>query len=234
MSLLSILYGKTRVVINDQSGSDATGIKSIAARLKRNVLQQIGAYAGIVLDCTISEEHSYQADVTENPIEDGAPVADHVNLRPFTLKIDGLVTDSPLGLPIVGSVLNVARQFSQIFGSQSRSKDAFDALVTLYKNRTPFTVITNLKRYDNMVISDATFPFTNETGQALDLKLTLTQVSIVKSKIVQASPQTVFKGKVAGTADLGSKITDPVAAGSTVVSDAANIDGDSVLSSIFN
>ena len=83
-----------------------------------------------------------------------------------------------------------------------------------------------------MVISDATFPYTNETGSALDLRLTLTQVSIVKSKIIQSSPQTAYKGKVAGVADLGSKVTDPVEAGSTVSNDA--VDSGSFLYSVFN
>lgn len=227
MSLLTILYGKTRVVIDDKSGSNATGFKGLIARAKRNILETVGAYAGIMLDCTLSEEHSYQADVTENPVEDGSTIADHVNLKPFTLKIDGLVSDSPLGFSIIGDVQNIVSSITQIFGTQSRSRDAFEALVTLYKNRIPFTVLTNLKRYENMVISEANFPYTKDTGQALDLKMTLTQISIVKSKIIQSSPQTAYKGKVAPTADVGTKVSD----NSTVTN---STDNQSVLSSIFN
>ena len=171
MSLLSILYGTKKVIINDSSGSSTSGFKGIISKIKRNVLQEVGMYGGIVLDCTTIEDHSYGAEVEENPIEDGEPVADHVNLKPVILKIEGLVSDSPLGFALIGSALNVVNKFSTLFGTQSRAKDAFDAIVTLRNNRIPFTVITNLKRYENMIVSNASFPFKRETGHALDLIL---------------------------------------------------------------
>lgn len=215
MALLSILYGQTKVVINDSGGSSTTGFKGLINKVKRNVLQEIGMYGGIVLDCTLSEDHTYQADVTENPIEDGSVVADHVNLKPIKLKIDGLVSDSPLGFALIGSAQNAVSRFQSLFGTQSRAKDAFDQIVKLWKNRIPFTVITNLKRYENMVISNAQFPFTSETGHGLDLKLELTQVSIVKSKLIAGSGGGLFSG----ITNLGSQVTSTVEAGSTVQSD---------------
>lgn len=224
MTLLSILYGGKKVVVND-SGGTTTGFKGLINNVKKNVLQEIGMYGGIVLDCTISETHSYKADVTENPIEDGEPVADHVNLKQVKLTIEGLVSDSPIGFALIGSAQNAVRSFQSLFGTQSRAKDAFDALIKLWKNRIPFTVITNLKRYENMVISDANFPFTNETGGALDLKLELTQVSIVKSKIVGASPQDLFSGSTKSLTDLGSQVTDPVSADSSISDTVSSGDG---------
>lgn len=226
MSLLSILYGTKKVVINDSSGSGGSGFKGIISSIKRNVLQEVGVYGGIVLDCTTIEDHSYKAEVTENPIEDGEPVADHVNLKPVILKIEGLVSDSPLGFALIGSALNAVQRFSSLFGTQSRAKDAFDAIVTLRNNRIPFTVITNLKRYENMVVSDVSFPFTSDTGHALDLKLELTQVSIVKSKFGGGNPLSSFLGKASSLKNLGNKVTEAVPASSSVVDAAASVSED--------
>lgn len=217
MALLSILYGTKRVVINDSSSSTSErGFKGILARSKRNVLQEVGAYAGIVLDCTTLEDHSYRAEVTKNPIEDGAPVSDHVSLEPVVLRVEGLVSDSPIGFALIGTAQNVARKFSSLFGTQSRAKDAFDSIELLWKKRLPFTVITNLKRYDNMVISNAKFPFSSDTGHALDLSIEFTQLSIVKSKIVGGSPQSGFLGLASSLSDKGGRVTQAIPASSTI------------------
>lgn len=216
MALLSILYGQTKVVINDQSGSNETGLKGRITKLKRNVLQEIGAYAGIVLDCTTIEDHNYTAAVTQNPIEDGSTISDHVNLQPVTITVEGLVSDSPLGFALIGTAQNVANQIRTLFGTQSRSKTAFDEIIKLWKNRIPFTVLTNLKRYDNMVISSANFPFSNTTGKALDLKIEFTQLSIVKSRILESTPQDDFNGKTKNLKDYGAQTTSTAEAGSAI------------------
>jgi hypothetical protein len=55
--------------------------------------------AGIWIDCSISEQHSSQAEVSRHPVEDGADVTDHVRLQPDSLSIEGLVTNQPIEVP---------------------------------------------------------------------------------------------------------------------------------------
>ena len=225
MALLSILFNGNKVVLND--ASQATGFKGAIAKIKRNIQSTIGTYGGIVLDCCESEDHVYKADVTENPIEDGSSVSDHVSLKPVTLKIDGLVSDSPIGFAIIGTALNVFNSIKQLFGTQSRSKSAMDSLIKLWKDRTPFTVVTNLKRYDNMVISELEFPYTSDTGHGIDIRCEMVQVSIVKSKILNSTPTVAAAPLVKSVADLGSQSTEAITAGSSV-------QNSTVLSQIMN
>ena len=55
--------------------------------------------AGIWIDCSISETHGLQAEVTRHPVEDGADVTDNVRLMPDTIGIEGLVTNQPIEVP---------------------------------------------------------------------------------------------------------------------------------------
>ena len=53
-------------------------------------------YGNIELDAMLDESHEWSADVTSNPVEDGAPVTDHVIEQADKLTIRGVVTDAPL------------------------------------------------------------------------------------------------------------------------------------------
>jgi hypothetical protein len=52
----------------------------------------------MLLDVTITDTSTYESDITENPVEDGIDVNDHVRPKPVMLTIDGYVSDTPLTL----------------------------------------------------------------------------------------------------------------------------------------
>ncbi len=49
----------------------------------------------IVLDATLSEDHSVEAEQTENPIEEGGLVSDHRIVKPRAIVLVGLVVGFP-------------------------------------------------------------------------------------------------------------------------------------------
>lgn len=56
-----------------------------------------------VLDAEISEAHTSDLRITDNPVESGAEVSDHAVLEPKTFRIDGIIVDyepSNAGLPL--------------------------------------------------------------------------------------------------------------------------------------
>ena len=77
MSVISILAGQNRTIINDVSESK----QGTLGKIKKYVRQSLGFITGIVVDATMSEIHSRRSEITLNPIEDGESVADHVNLN---------------------------------------------------------------------------------------------------------------------------------------------------------
>ena len=49
----------------------------------------------LTFDAKTTEEYTEDAAVTEHPIESGGNVSDHVRLKPMTLVIEGIVSESP-------------------------------------------------------------------------------------------------------------------------------------------
>lgn len=68
-----------------------------------------GKTGAIVLDALIREDYTAEAEPTTHPVEDGADVTDHVILRPRTLQIEGVVTETPLD-GLVDSLVNAGIQ----------------------------------------------------------------------------------------------------------------------------
>ena len=94
------------------------------------------AIGPVRLDCTVSEKHTSTIEITENPIETGAKINDHAYIEPKRVSLD--VADQ-------GGALT------------------FQALVRFQETRVPFTLVTGLNVYRNMLIKsidadrDATF-----------------------------------------------------------------------------
>jgi hypothetical protein len=54
---------------------------------------RIGQY---ILDVSLSEEHKFEADVTEYPVESGGSISDNIRPKPLHVSITGIVSDTPL------------------------------------------------------------------------------------------------------------------------------------------
>lgn len=73
-----------------------------------------------VLDAIIEEDPEYMADVTQHPVEAGSEVTDHIQLKNPTLRLKGIISNSPLDLSTtIGNVL--AGGIGAITSSQVRS-----------------------------------------------------------------------------------------------------------------
>lgn len=73
------------------------------AVLQRTFLLETGTDTGIprpliVLDVVTEEEPTYEADVTEHPVEDGPEISDHIQLKNPTLRLKGTISATPLDL----------------------------------------------------------------------------------------------------------------------------------------
>lgn len=167
---------------------------------------------GLVIDATVIQDHIGSAEITKNPVEEGAQITDHVQTNPNQLLIEGIISDTPIGFPILQNVLNIVNTVTTLFGQSSRSIDGFNKLVDLKDKREPFTVITTLKKYDNMIITEIRVTRSNETGNAIEFKATMEQIRIVSSKTTTVNGNIDAGSAVSGAAgnakDLGSKAAD--------------------------
>lgn len=135
---------------------------------------------GYQIDAALSEDHDFEAEVTEFPVEEGAAVTDHVRLKPIVVTVKGCVSDTP-----IGSVAEL-REGSNL----KPSEEALVVLQATYEAKEPVTIETSIKTYENMILESLSIPQDGETGDALLFTATFRQIVIEANKrvIIRAVP----------------------------------------------
>lgn len=141
----------------------------------------------LTLDAVLEETTSYQAAVTDHPVEvpvgavaPRGAVVDHVFLLPRTYTMRGAVSDLPFGFQ------QVKATFGGITAPQSRSTAAYRLLVDLFEAREPFTIDTGYAQLESMVIEALTFPRGVENSTAILFSASLREVQLARSSPVVA------------------------------------------------
>lgn len=125
----------------------------------------------IELDAIITEGAAATARITANPVEKGADVNDHRIVEPMTFSVTGVVSN-------ISS--NTIEQFSRvptIFDqNNAKSKEAWEALLELQATGTGFTLIQNLKTYENVFILSLSESQDVDTSNGLFFSATLKEI----------------------------------------------------------
>jgi len=132
----------------------------------------------MVLDATISEEHEEGADVTENPVESGEAVSDHVQPRAARVVLEGVVSCTPFESQAAVSPEEPDRDF----------RAWADLRETLLQSER-VRLITPLRVYDDMVLAEMSLSRGGE--QAIRPTLTFRHVRVVRSAVVEVAPGAV-------------------------------------------
>lgn len=135
--------------------------------------------AGYEIDVALSEDHSFESEVTAHPVEIGADIADHVRARPITVTLEGIVSDTP-----IGSLAERRQQFTLVNGEafMLASDEALAFLLAVRDAREPVTIQTTLRSYDDMMLQSLTVPRSSATGEALRFTATFVQVVLVTNE----------------------------------------------------
>ena len=159
------------------------------------VLSSIG---GVEIDAVLSEDHRYDALITENPVEDGSVITDHVVNLPVVLEMECRLTDTPFGyLTAIVAASAVGALTTGLTGAQAAagltqaaasallgetrpglSKTKFNLLVALQATREPIDVVTGVQTYGNMFIQSLSAPRSSSDGKSLLFRATFKEVLI--------------------------------------------------------
>ena len=137
-------------------------------------------------DLTLEESHERSAEVTENPVESGATVSDHVITNPERLRLEGFVTDAP----------------AAVFASDAgRTQGAFETLEQAWREREPLTVVTGRKTYTDMIIVRLDMPRTRPASMRFVIELQA--VTIVQAQdVAVVGPEAGVDSQNSGDPDL--------------------------------
>lgn len=118
------------------------------------------AIGPVSIDCVISEDHSSEIEVTEIPIETGARITDHAYVLPkrVTLEI-----------------------------ADAKAAATYNALVRLQESRAPFTVVTGLFVYTNMLIRSLNATRDRISSKVLQCSAELQEIIIVGTSYSSAA-----------------------------------------------
>lgn len=139
---------------------------------------------GIKFDAIISRETSYEADVPEYPVESGYYTSDAVLKKPITLNVTAFISDSPV-------------TWKKQLKETNRLSKTLQKLEDLYFDGKLVTFTTSKRTYTNMAMTSLTVPETNEMANAVEVKFTLKQIRIVKSKTVTIPAEYGLSGSTA-------------------------------------
>lgn len=142
----------------------------------------------ITLDACTAEEHSSEVELTDHPVEKGADISDHRRPKPKTLKLTGIVSNTPL---------------EYLSLNNKRAENAWDALNELQAGEELITVVTTLQNYDDMVITRISVPRDAARGNVIE-------VTIELRELIQVASETVAAPQVTAVKKLGRVPTPPV------------------------
>lgn len=139
----------------------------------------IRSVGGLVFDATFSEKHEIEAEITENPVETGVTVADHMFMKPIRLTVSAGVSDVVLS----------PKGNDPFAGGSSRSRRAFDLLTQLQASFEPFNIQTGLKLYKNMVCKSVLPMQDKDTAYAFIFEAEFREVIFVTTQTVTIPPK---------------------------------------------
>lgn len=172
--------------------------------------QQTRKIGAIVPSVAISEKHSDTLEITEHPIEDGAPVSDHAYKRPPEVTME-------LGFAGGGSLLDGV-DTTQMFNLNSglslgtSPREIYQQLVALQESRVPFDVTTGKRQYQNMLIKSLDVTTDKVSENVLMCALTLRNVIISRTHSISVADKANMADGASTSAvqNSGTKSAKPV------------------------
>lgn len=145
-----------------------------SAQNPNNVFPGTTGPVALTIDVINNENPQWTAEPTQNPIETGATISDHVRVFPRKLNIVGFISEaSPLNTRI-----------GLLVQSANPVLDALNFLDFAAEQGEPFDFVTGLAVYQNMVITNLQVDRQAQTARGVKFTMTLQEVVVVSSELV--------------------------------------------------
>ncbi|HBX5134941.1 TPA: hypothetical protein MH381_20080 [Klebsiella pneumoniae] len=142
----------------------------------------IQSYQALTFDSTPSTGIRRQADVTSYPVESGANVSDHVQIRNNTFKLSGMITETPI---------RAVRDLLYSAGvNGTRISQAITYLDQIFEARQPIILITEHKVYENVILTGISYDYKSEHAMQFDLEFEQVRlVSYAETNVIATKTQ---------------------------------------------
>ncbi|MBU9818142.1 hypothetical protein J1781_25275 [Rahnella sp. C60] len=134
----------------------------------------------IIPDVVVSEKHQDALEITEHPVEIGAPVSDHSYKRPAEVTME-------MGFSGGGSLLDFADTSAIGISLDTSPKEIYQQILDLQASRVPFDVTTGKRQYSNMLIRAIDVTTDRASENVLMCVLTLREVIISQTQSISVA-----------------------------------------------
>ena len=148
-------------------------------------------YMAISFDSVPSVVLKRTANITSYPVEDGADISDHVQIKNRTFTLSGYISETPIRQDPVQDLL----YSSGVNGT--RVAQAIQYLDKIMDSRQTILLVLEQQIYDNVILKGISVDFKEEYGQIFNLDFE--QVRIVSNKSVNVIATKTQAAKVTGT-----------------------------------
>lgn len=182
-----------------------------AANLATVLLRRRRAIADIIPNVVLEEIQIDEIQITEHPVETGAPISDHAFRRPSELVMKvGWSNSSPLsvlGIPIPGVSRGLASAVTS-FGEKDYVTEAYERLQEILSARETISITTGKRVYRNMLLQSLAVTTDEKTENTLMTVARFREVIIVNSasRTVPPAAEQAAPERTAPTVEQGSAI----------------------------
>ncbi|WP_301860195.1 phage baseplate protein, partial [uncultured Megasphaera sp.] len=179
------------MLLDSLLGDSGLGFVSKSRGILPNVTEpaQIGPY--LTVDVVMSRETKFDSEVSEYPVEDGFPIADHVTRKPMTLSLDVVFTPTPV------------THMQRFIGAHSLNS-VTNTLMQIYQAGEPVTIKMVDAIYTDMVMTSAPLPKNVDNGYCYRCQLEFTHVRRVVQR-TEDVPEEYAQNDAAGKAGTTEK-----------------------------
>ncbi len=128
---------------------------------------------GYPVDLAKTEEYAFENESTDEPVESGADVTDHIKANPNIITLAVVVSDTPIGAIASDPTRKNAA------GTTLPGQDAYLRILKLRDDRTVFPVVTSRGTFLNMTIKSFNETRDSTTGHSMQATLVLKQLRFV-------------------------------------------------------
>lgn len=129
---------------------------------------------GYIVDAALVEQHQLDNEITENPIEKGGIINDHVYEMPDVITLDCVVSDTPLG-PVA-----LARG-SELDGN-TPSLDAYERMKFIRRRGETVVITTSLGIHKDMMLWKLGIPRKADDGECLKFQVSFKAMTFVSNE----------------------------------------------------
>lgn len=164
------------------------------------------------VDALLREGGNSVSEITEYPIEFGAPAADHIRDKSDSVTFEFVITNTPLQAPGTnanGATSRVVKRQNGLVGIEfsnefDRVKSVMDTLHNVRTRGLLWTIYSPLRVYIKFAIENITTERTPKSGNSAKFILQMKRVRIVRTRVVSIPPR---RRRVAPTQPLGAQPT---------------------------